>query len=33
MNEIVASFSNGTAFNDRMVHAFVCRNYGRLCFQ
>ena len=29
MNEIVASFSNDTGFNDSMVHAFVCRNYNR----
>jgi len=29
MNEIVASFSNDTAFNDCMVHAFVCRNIVR----
>jgi len=29
MNEIVASFSNDTGFNDSMVHAFVCRSYNR----
>jgi len=26
MNNIVASFSNDTAFNDYYVHSFVCRN-------
>jgi len=25
MNNIVASFSNDTAFNDYYVHSFVCR--------
>jgi len=29
MNEIVASFSNDTGFNDCMMHAFVCRNIIR----
>ena len=26
MNNIVASFSSDTAFNDYYVHSFVCRN-------
>ncbi len=29
MNEIVASFSNDTGFNDSMMHAFICRNLRR----
>jgi len=29
MNEIVASFSNDTAFNECMVHALICRNIVR----
>ena len=29
MNNIVASFSSNTAFNDYYVHSFVCRNASK----